>query len=351
MHPDRVQLRDVLASGLLAPSAENKHDLRFQVQAGSVRLLATDQASWAAHPHRQLLALLSFGAVVENIALRSAQLGLDLTVSWLPQPGEPDVVADLRWTATTAAADALCLAIAGRHTNRRFFRRGRLDAETLARLSAAAEAVPGAGLLWLDDKPGRSLALAAIRLAETERFRRRELHRELFGAVRFDKGWRQTTTEWLPPAALEVEPPMRWPFALLRHWPLMRAANWLGAHQALGLRAGWLPCALAPHLGLVVATGQRDDLATLKAGRAFQRVWLAAAAEGLALQPMAAATALSVQTSGDGWVSAGVKEQLQALLAAMCGAPGAQPYLLFRLGRADAPTVVTLRRPVDDYLV
>jgi hypothetical protein len=35
----------------------------------------------------------------------------------------------------------------------------------------------------------------------------------------------------------------------------------------------------------------------------------------------------------------------------MCGAPGAQPYMLFRLGRADAPTVVTQRRPVDDYIV
>jgi nitroreductase len=351
MHPNRDQLRDVLASGLLAPSAENKHDLRFRVRADSVRLLATDHASWALQPHRQLLALLSFGAVVENIGLRSAQLGLDLTVSWLPDPGEPGVVADLRWTAMTAASDPLCLAIPGRHTNRRFFHRGRLDPATLGRLSAAAEAVPGASLLWLDEKAGRSMALTAIRLAETERFRRRELHRELFDAVRFETGWQRTTTEWLPPAALEVELPMRLPFALLRHWPLMHAAAWIGAHHMLGLRTGWLPCALAPHLGLIVATGQRDDLANLKAGRAFQRVWLAAAAEGLALQPMAAATALSVQTLGDGWVSAGVKARLQALLAAICGALDAQPYLLFRLGRAEAPSAVTQRRPVDDYIV
>ena len=50
---------------------------------------------------------------------------------------------------------------------------------------------------------------------------------------------------------------MRVPFALLRRWPLMRASTWLGAHLALGLRAGYLPCALAPHAGLLVvdATG------------------------------------------------------------------------------------------------
>lgn len=350
MRPTLDQLHRILASGIRAPSAENKHDLRFQVLAESVRLLATERPSWVEQPHRKLLALLSYGAVVENIDLRSAELGYGLTVAFLPDPDEPDVVADLRWTTMAAVADPLCHAIDRRHTNRRFFRRARLSSESLGQLSAAADAVPGASVLWLDDGASRALALKAIRVAETERFRRRELHRELFGAVRFERGWQQTTDEWLPPGALQIELPMRLPFALLRHWPLMSAATWVGAHHVLGLRAGYLPCALAPHIGLVVATGQRRDLANLNAGRAFQRVWLAAAAEGLALQPMAAATALSVQKPGGGWVDADVKTHLQQLLEALCGSRDAQPYLLFRLGQANAPSVVTGRRPVQDYI-
>ena len=351
MRPPPDQLHRMLDAGIRAPSAENKHDMRFQSVGDSIRLLATDQASWAAQPHRQLLALLSYGAVVENICLRSAELGHDVTVDWMPEANQPEVVADFRWAPTAVPPDPLCRAIELRHTNRRFYRRAALAAETLAGLSAAADAVPGASVLWLDDAPSRALALTAIRVAETERFRRRALHAELFGAVRFEIGWQRSCNEWLAPAALQVEAPMRLPFAALRHWPLMRILDGFGAHHALGLRAGYLPCALAPHIGLVLASGPREDLGNLKAGRAFQRVWLAAAAEGLALQPMAAATALSVQHPGGGWVSAAVRLRLQELLGALCEGQEAKPYMLFRLGRANAPTAVAQRLPVAHYLV
>jgi len=109
--PPPDQLHRILNAGIHAPSAENKHDLRFQNVGDSVRLLATDHASWAAQPHRQLLALLSYGAVVENIRLSSAALGHDVTVEWLPEAKQPEVVADFRWAPTAAPPDPLCRAI------------------------------------------------------------------------------------------------------------------------------------------------------------------------------------------------------------------------------------------------
>ena len=349
MSPNPEQLRQILASGILAPSAENKHYLRFTILTKSVQLISTDQLSWVERPHRQLLALLSYGAVIENIALRSAELGFALTAAWFPD-GPTALIADLRWTVATTPPDALGTAIEDRHTNRRFYRRDALPPQTLARLSAAADGVPGATLLWLNDAPSRSLALKAIRIAETERFRRQALHAELFDSIRFEIGWHQTCDEWLPPAALQVEPGMRMPFALMRHWGVMRAGTWVGAHLALGLRAGLLPCALAPHLGLILGKNQREELGNLQAGRAFQRVWLAAAAETLALQPMAAATVLVRQTPGNGWVSVGVKHELQQLLDTLCRPSRGKPYMLFRVGKAAAPAAVTARKPLDSYL-
>lgn len=351
MLPDIDSLRRILAAGILAPSAENMHCLRFQVLADSVRLFATDRASWADHPHRKMLALLSYGAVVENIALRSAELGCVMTAVLFSEAGLPELMAELHWVTTEVPLDPLCHAIEGRHTHRGFYRRADISAETLARISAAAKAIPEAELLWLDDSAGRPLALKAIRIAETERFRRRALHAELFGAVRFELGWQESCREGLPPATLQVEPPMRLPFGLLRHWRVMRAASCLGMHVALGFRAGYLPCAMAPHIGLTLAGGTSDEVGSFQAGRAFQRVWLAASAERLAMQPMAAATALVRQTPGNGWVSAGVKAELQKLLEKLCCGQRAQPYMLFRLGRADAPTVVAGRRPLSDYVI
>ena len=41
MQPSPDQLHRILDAGIRAPSAENKHDLRFQSVGDSVRLLAT----------------------------------------------------------------------------------------------------------------------------------------------------------------------------------------------------------------------------------------------------------------------------------------------------------------------
>ncbi len=349
LSPDTLNL--ILQSGIAAPSAENKHYLRFEVRPEETLLWATDAASWDELPHRRFLALLSFGAVAENMALRAGELGLAQSVRWLPDPARSDCIGQFRWAPTLAAPDPLAGAIDKRHTNRRFYRRAALPPALLQRLADAADAVPEAALLWLSAPARRAAALDAIRRAETERFSRRELHRELFGALRFELGWKASCDEWLPPAALEVEAPMRLPFALLRRWPLMHALNRIGAHRMLGLRAADLPCRMAPHLGLIVAGGVDASDRALQAGRALQRAWLAAAAEGLAFQPMAAATVLAQQRAGNGWVSPETRSRLLDLLAQLSPGPSAQACMFFRLGRAPAPSAVTRRKAVADYLV
>lgn len=347
--PAPERLRQILTAGIQAPSAENKHYLRFEIGADTVVLSATDQASWAALPHRKWLALVSYGAVVENMALRASQFGYAQDVQWFSQSARPERIAEIGWATTSAAPDALAEAIDNRHTNRRFYRRTPVDRAGLQRLSAAAAAVPQASLLWCDAGRERKLALQALRLAETERFRRRELHAELFSAVRFECGWKAGVDEGLPPGALQVEPPMRPAFAALRRWPLMRVAAFAGGHVVLGLRAAWLPCALAPHIGALFADGGTDDVRDVRTGQALQRAWLAAAAQGLAFQPFAAPVALSRQRPGGGWVSAGTQTRLTELLGELSVGLEGRPGMFFRLGQAAPPHAVAARPPVDRY--
>ena len=63
------------------------------------------------------------------------------------------------------------------------------------RINAEVSKVTDVNLLWLDDVGLRKKTLRLIRIAETERFRSRELHHELFSAVRFEAGWRTPTPE------------------------------------------------------------------------------------------------------------------------------------------------------------
>ena len=346
--PDR--LRRILQGGIEAPSAENRHYLRFESAPEGVRLLSTDISSWSEQPHRRMLALVSYGAVIENMSLRAAASGFSQATQWFPDPARPELIADCRWAATTPSVDPLEAAIERRHTNRRFYRREPVSAAALERVCAAAEVVPGARLLWFDEPSARAAALQTIRLAETERFRREALHRELFGAIRFELGWQQTADEGLPPGALEVEPPMRAAFAALRRWPLMRALTRLGVHHALGVRAGYLPCKLAPHLGLVLCDAPNVSLRATGAGRALQRAWLAASADDLAFQPMAAAVALVHQRPGDGWVSAPVQALLRDRLAQLTSGRAECAWMFIRMGHARSPSVATGRPPLDAFL-
>lgn len=349
--PNTEDLRKILHGGLLAPSAENKHCVQFRpTTEGGVDLLSTDVASWGGRPHRRFLALMAVGAMVENMTLRAGELEWSQSTQWWPDPTcQPELVARLSWSSAVASPEPLAAAMSRRHTNRQFYWRAVLPAQTLARLRWVAEAVPGVSLLWLDEPSARSLVLQALRLAETERFRRQALHEELFDAIRFEVGWETATSEWLPPGALEIEPPMRAMFSALRHWPLMRAATYVGLHHVLGLRAGDLPSRFAPHIGMLVVDGPAETRA-LEGGRALQRTWLAATDEGLGFQPMAAAVALTHQRAGNGWVSAAVQARLKDFLRGLKVGIRGEPMMIFRTGGAKPPTLVTQRLPVDHYL-
>lgn len=348
--PSADRLRAILQAGIRAPSAENRHWLRFEVGDTGVDLVATDTAVWAEQPHRRWLDLLAHGAVVENMSLRAATCALAQRTHWFPQAERPDLVARCRWIPSGVPLDPLADAIVKRHTNRRFYRRQPVDAAPRLAMADAVAVIPGARLQWLDDAPLRAAALHAIRIAETERFRRPALHAELFAAVRFELGWSASTEEGLPPGALEVEPPMRLPFAALRRWSLMRAASAAGVHHVLGLRAAWLPCRLAPHLALVCCDVDDESLRAVHAGRALQRAWLCATAAGLAFQPMAAATALVRQQAGSAWSSAATQSRLQGCLDQLTGGQAGHAEMLFRIGHAQPPTVVTSRPSLERFM-
>ncbi len=287
---------------------------------------------------------------MENLRLKLTEYGWTFKPLWFPDPSHPALLLRIEWAALMpiAAADPLARFIESRHTNRRFFKGPKLSSEALSALEAAVAATPNATLEWFDQPERRHALLKLIRMAETERFKSRVLHEELFESIAFDAGWKNATTELLAPATLEVEAFMRGPFSALRHWRLMRAANRLGAHRGLGLRVGDVPARTSPHLGALTSTLPPAE-AALAIGAGFQRLWLAAEQSGLALQPMVASAILATQIDASEGVSDRTREALKSGWRALVGE--ALPLVVFRIGRARKPRVVSGRRPVEDYLI
>lgn len=342
----REILLDIAQSGVLAPSADNRHVFRIELTEGIIRLWPTSEFTAGTERHRYVLGLLSLGAVVENMRLRAGELGLVARVSWFPA-GSAGPIAELDLQSALAApGDELAAAIPDRHTNRRMYRGPGLTDDETALLNAAVAPVESVRLIWLHGD-ARRRALGLIWRAESERFLRQRLHEELFSSIRFDLSWHETADQALPPGALEIEAPMRPLFKALRSWALMRPLTWIGAHRLVGLRAGWLPCWQAPALGLL-ATPLPAEKGAVAVGTAFERLWLRSTLLGLALQPMAAAAVLPLQSAADRGASDDLRSALEAGWQTI--APGVTPLMVFRMGRAARPMVTAGRRPVEAYL-
>lgn len=341
-------LRFILESAILAPSADNQHRIRFKLDQNFIQVINTEPALPLPGGYKRALILMSLGALVENLTIAATRFGIKTAITYFPDPKQPDWVLQIHLQPSQTGTDPLLPAIPLRHTNRRVFFHGpKMSSTERDQLNALAHVFPGCQLNWLDGFKVRNQVLRLMRRAESERFRTRALHEELFSAIRFEMGWRASCPEGLPPGALGVEPPLRPIFTLLRHWPVMRMANMLGIHYMLGWRACDIPCRLAPHLGLL-AISNTDDLSVMSVGRFFQRIWLTATLQGRVLQPMPASAIFALS----GASAEGVPVELQRGLSdgwkASLGE--AIPLMLFRMGSARPSSIAAGRWGLKAYL-
>jgi hypothetical protein len=344
---DQDSLRFILGSAIFAPSADNQHRIRFQLDQNIVRFFYTDAALPPPGGYKRALLLLSLGALAENLVIAASRVGMRVETTLFPDPARPLWIMQTRLQPHPVAVDPLCEFIPLRHTNRRVRFSGppMTDAERVE-LEASAQRYPACQLTWLDEPARRGPALKLMRRAETARFRTRPLHEELFSAIRFEAGWRESCPIGLPPGALGVEPPLRPVFSLLRHWPVMRLANLFGAHHMLGWRACDLPSRLAPHRGLL-AVKNTDDQSVFDAGRAFQRVWLTVTSQGRVLQPMPASAVFALEGASAEGVPIATQHGLREGWKSILGE--AVPLMVFRMGFAKPLPTAAGRPGVEVY--
>ncbi len=338
----------ILTAGLAAPSADNRHTIRFQVISDrEVSLWGTSDYHTASY-QRRALAHVSLGAVVENISIQAAaiQRSVHIRLNLESDPSRP--LLGLLFSEGAGSHADLAAWIPERHTNRALaFRGPELSAMERAEISAVVTAdLPGCRLAWCGVDIDRSQVLRLVRVAEAERFRVRNQHAELFSSVRFDVGWKRTCAEGLPPGALGVEPFLRLPFRALSNWPVMRTLNLLGGHSLMGVRAGQLPCALAPDVAVVLAPDD-SPASLLEAGRMFQRAWLKLTSMGRAFQPFAASALFGLRANDA--VEPEFRARARDGWRRVTGE--ATPVIVFRTGFAKPPMVRASRPPLIDHIL
>ena len=346
------EIQFVVAHAILAPSGGNSQPWSFVWRAGRLLGYVVPERTAPFLDHNCFAAYLALGAAAENLALAAASIGLSAHITPCPDVAEPLLAfrAEFSRGATVVDAD-LFAQIPLRVTNRRIGSHEPLTDEEHGRLASAA-ATQGGEVQFLES-PEELERIAAL-MGRCDRYflLTPNGHRDTFGEIRFTPEQVARTRDGLDVTALEVTAGERAALAVLADWKVMARVREVGGGQILEQPARR---AIAGSVAVAMIRSHGHGAAAyFRSGRAFQRLWLTATQQKLALHPWTGLPYLLARIeSGE---TAGLTPEEQGWFASLCSSyreliprhPNSEEVMLFRISRADTPTARSLRRPLDD---
>lgn len=295
-------LEIVRAAGL-APSPDNNQPWRFRCDARRL-FVEHDAGRGLPSDADRMFDLQSLGAAIENACIAGRQFGWAGTVHCLDASAAP-AAAQIEFV-TGAEPDSLFPLLAERRTSRRGYSRRPPNEETLARLAAEARvAAGGVQIDWIADRPRIRRLAGLIAAGDRLRFEYRTFHAELFRQLRFTPDDVERSRDGLDLRLLALPPGGALALRMLRSWKLTSALNRCGLSKMLTLPSA----AAVRRSGVVgvlsVASVSAREL--IAAGRALERLWLAAAGEKLCVHPLGSLPILLrrlERSAGDGAATA-----------------------------------------------
>ena len=315
------QVGYLVATAARAPSLHNTQPWLFRIAPSAVEVHADRRRGLPAGDPAGRELLISCGAAIFGLRLAIRQLGRLPVVTLLPDPGRPDLLAELtlgRAAPVTADEWRLLAAVPHRHTHRGPFAAEPLPDGLLAGMQH--DAVAEGATLVLIGEGGARQTLKHLVVAAARGQRRNPVFREELR--RWTRSAHSTSRDGVSARALRAMPPDPDKRLGLRDFDLGRPAGLL--------EAGGPP----PAMTAILITAGDLPVDWLRAGQALNRILIHAASR---------------------WVFADLNSQpmesplIRTLIRDRLALPGV-PQLLLEFGRART-AAATARRPVDQLLI
>ena len=350
-------LEAILDLARWAPSGDNTQPWRFEiVDARHVVVHGFDTRHHVVYDLDGHPSQISIGALLETMAIAASTRGLALQARRRPHLPDDRPTLDVAFAPDAAIEpDPLADSIRHRSVQRRPLSTRALTATEKTVLSAALP--PGYQLLWLEGWRQRA-AMAGLLFRNAKlRLTMPEAHRVHREVIEWNARY---SNDRIPDQALGVDAVtarvMRW---VMHSWPRVEFFNtWLAGTLAPRLQMDLLPgLACAAHLVLLA---ERPPLGVddyLAAGRAMQRLWLAATRLGLQMQPEMTPLIFSryVRERRSFSTRAGMHEQAALLsqqAAALIGKSAFErAVFLGRIGAGPPAGARSLRRPLAQLIL
>jgi nitroreductase len=304
-----------LRHAILAPSSHNTQPWKFAVREGQIDVLI-DTSRWlrvADADQRELH--ISVGCAIENLIVAAAHFGHTCSVSYFPLGDRQDLAATItvnpKGQTKGPKVSELYGAIARRKTSHRPFSDRPVAEEDKVRLTARCDE-DGLSLHLLEDSRRRHRLSDLTMQADRKQFA--------------DSAWRRELGYWLGQGVFGTS------------WLKSKMAKLVVTHANLGKSIAKHDSRLLISAPVFAVITSHDDSRALqvRAGRAFERIALAATVMDISVHPMSQILELPE-----------LKQELAELLP-----DGASvPQHAFRLGYAAADESHTPRRSLDEVLV
>lgn len=350
MIPLRSELTRILTAGNLAPSGENCQPWHFVVRGPTVEVHLLADRDQSAYSWGQRSSYMALGAAIENMVIAASVEHYRAPVRYFPDPENRFHAATVTFVSEPSReADPLVSVISERVSNRKPYAKEPLaEKDRAALIGAAGEG----GELKLIEKREAIERLGRVGGTNEEvMLGNRDLHRFFFSHVNWTKQEDEEKKMGFYIKTLELPPPARAMFRLMKHWPVMRALKALGVPRAVAAQNAALNASAAAIGALLIEGTEPVDF--MEAGRAMERVWLTATARGLSLQPLTGVLffKLLIEHGEDPMFSPHERAVILAAYedaADTFGAHGKHVAFMFRIGRGPGPSARAIRFPLDE---
>ncbi|MBU6323193.1 nitroreductase family protein [Patescibacteria group bacterium] len=342
------KLRAILEAAAAAPSGDNSQPWRFEVRGSAIDFFYRPELDNELLNFERSGTLIALGAAIENARLESLSQGFLPRVTYHAE-GERVATLELSSGGEPSAQEAaLRRSILKRHTNRKAYAVAPLsDAMREALRDAVRGSESGVGIALIEERERMERAARALTVMEETALSNRPLHALFFGSIFWSAARNRAGEPGLHIDTLELPPPAKALFAILRYWPVARLLS-LAGFPTLVAETNAKQDASAS--ALVVLYGSTlDRSAYLETGRALERAWLGAAANGYSVQIVTGllflARSLDIPAvarlfgNADRSRIGGAYEAIKQLVPA-----GTTPILVFRIGKSAPPTEVSYRK-------
>lgn len=346
----RETITKIIEYGICAPSGDNSQPWRFEADEsiGKINIYNIPGKDNPILNVRRRGSYIAHGALIENMLIAASQMGFSADLKICPR-GISDLIATIAFLPAKPKNEPLFPFIKERTTNRKTYKNIPLS-EAEKEVLIAAGAIAGCELKLVENKEMMKSVADAMSATERIALETKELHKLFFESVFWDEAKNERGESGLYIKALELPPPARLIFKIIKNWPVMKIFNMFGFNK-LAAKGNAATYASAAAHGAVIA--ENKDESFVPAGRSFQRIWLEATRLGFAFQPVVGTIFLAQRVESreadlfNKKNSEFIREAAQKISFAFDISAEKIAAMIFRIGRADPPGARSKRKPPE----